>query len=60
MKIKFTLYTNRVGSEYSITKDIPDDEWFEMTPEEHEGFVTELFMDNVMFQIGGWDWSEEE
>lgn len=56
MKIKFTLSTNKVGSECSTTLDVDDDDWNEMGEQDQHEYALEMFLDDALLRLGEWGW----
>lgn len=59
MKVRITLYTNKVGSSCSTVADIDDEDWEALEESEQNDLVTEMFLDGALHQLGGWDWEVE-
>jgi hypothetical protein len=54
MEYKFTVRTNRVGSNVSATMDIPDDELENISEEEKEKILGDYLNDWVWDHIEAW------
>lgn len=59
-QVRFSLSTNKVGSESTTTIPWDDEEWDEMTDDEREEICKELFWDNILAQLGEWNWEVVE
>lgn len=62
-KIRFSLYTNHVGSDVEHVMELDADEaqeWADMSEEQRDKLATEYWMEGVFSMPGGWSWEEVE